>query len=70
VRWGQRTIAQIDEVTLPCLPLRATRVNLLVSDFDAPPVNPSDPLSRPLNLEYQLERGGAMFIGGLLPKVN
>lgn len=47
---------------------------LLVSDFDDPrSVNPSDPLTRPLNLEYQLARGdsgGALFIGGLLAGVN
>lgn len=47
---------------------------ILVSDFDDPrSVNPSDPLTRPLNLEYQLARGdsgGALFIGGLLAGVN
>jgi hypothetical protein len=47
---------------------------VLVSDFDDPrSVNPSDPLSRPLNLEYQLasgDSGGALFIGGLLAGVN
>ncbi len=47
---------------------------VLVSDFDDPrSVNPSDPLSRPLNLEYQLAKGdsgGALFIGGLLAGVN
>lgn len=47
---------------------------ILVSDFDDPrSVNPSDPLSRPLNLEYQLapgDSGGALFIGGLLAGVN
>jgi hypothetical protein len=47
---------------------------VLVSDFDDPrSVNPSDPLTRPLNLEYQLARGdsgGALFIGGLLAGVN
>jgi hypothetical protein len=47
---------------------------ILVSDFDDPrSVHSSDPLSRPLNLEYQLARGdsgGALFIGGLLAGVN
>ncbi len=47
---------------------------VLVSDFDDPrSVNPSDPLSRPLNLEYQLasgDSGGALFIGGRLAGVN
>ena len=47
---------------------------VLVSDFDDPrSVNPSDPLTRPLNLEYQLAKGdsgGALFIGGLLAGVN
>ena len=47
---------------------------ILVSDFDDPrSVNPSDPLTRPLNLEYQLapgDSGGALFIGGLLAGVN
>jgi Trypsin len=47
---------------------------ILVSDFDDPrAVNPSEPLTRPLNLEYQLARGdsgGALFIGGLLAGVN
>ena len=47
---------------------------VLVSDFDDPrSVNPSEPLTRPLNLEYQLARGdsgGALFIGGLLAGVN
>jgi Trypsin len=47
---------------------------ILVSDFDDPRfANPSQPLSQPLNLEYQLARGdsgGALFIGGLLAGVN
>lgn len=47
---------------------------VLVSDFDdSRSVNPSDPLTRPLNLEYQLapgDSGGALFIGGLLAGVN
>ena len=47
---------------------------VLVSDFDDPrSVNPSQPLTNPLNLEYQLARGdsgGALFIGGLLAGVN
>lgn len=47
---------------------------ILVSDFDDPrSVDPSQPLSRPLNLEYQLasgDSGGALFIGGLLAGVN
>jgi hypothetical protein len=47
---------------------------ILVSDFDDPrSVNPSQPLTQSLNLEYQLARGdsgGALFIGGLLAGVN
>ena len=47
---------------------------VLVSDFDDPrSVNPSQPLTNPLNLEYQLgsgDSGGALFIGGLLAGVN
>jgi len=47
---------------------------VLVSDFDDPrSANPSQPLTNPLNLEYQLARGdsgGALFIGGLLAGVN
>jgi secreted trypsin-like serine protease len=47
---------------------------VLMSDFDDPrSVNPSEPLTRPLNLEYQLapgDSGGALFIGGLLAGVN
>ncbi|MBD1883420.1 trypsin-like serine protease [Microcoleus vaginatus] len=47
---------------------------ILVSDFDDPrSVDPSQPLTRPLNLEYQLapgDSGGALFIGGLLAGVN
>ena len=45
-----------------------------MSDFDDPrSVDPSQPLTRPLNLEYQLAKGdsgGALFIGGLLAGVN
>ncbi|WP_341735824.1 S1 family peptidase [Microcoleus sp. CAWBG640] len=48
--------------------------DILVSDFDDPrSVNPSEPWTNPLNLEYQLgsgDSGGAMFIGGLLAGVN
>jgi hypothetical protein len=48
--------------------------DILVSDFDDPrSVNPSEPWTNPLNLEYQLARGdsgGGLFIGGLLAGVN
>jgi hypothetical protein len=47
---------------------------LLVSDFDDPrSANWWDPLSQPLNLEYQVapgDSGGGMFINGLLAGVN
>ncbi|MCY7385095.1 MAG: trypsin-like serine protease [Microcoleus sp. CAN_BIN18] len=47
---------------------------VLMSDFDDPrSVNPSQPLTNPLNLEYQIgsgDSGGALFIGGLLAGVN
>ncbi len=48
--------------------------NLLVSDFDDPrTANYWDPLSQPLNLEYQLARGdsgGGLFINGRVAGVN
>lgn len=47
--------------------------NLLVSDFDDPRLANSDPLSRPVNLEYNLapgDSGGGLFIGGRLAGVN
>jgi secreted trypsin-like serine protease len=48
--------------------------NLLISDFDDPRTAKSwDPLSQPLNLEYQVapgDSGGGLFINGLLAGVN
>jgi len=46
---------------------------VLVSDFDDPRLATSDPLSQPLNLEYNLapgDSGGGLFINGLLAGVN
>ena len=48
--------------------------DILVSDFDDPrSVNPSQPWTQSLNLEYQIapgDSGGGLFIGGLLAGVN
>ncbi|OCQ95506.1 hypothetical protein BCD67_09745 [Oscillatoriales cyanobacterium USR001] len=47
--------------------------NVLISDFDDPRTANWQPLSQPLNLEYQLapgDSGGGMFINGLLAGVN
>jgi Trypsin len=47
--------------------------NVLVSDFDDPRLANSDPLSQPMNLEYNLapgDSGGGLFIGGRLAGVN